>query len=386
MQRFSAIDGLRFWMAWWVIADHIFLATGARRYVSPQVADFIEHGNWAVQLFMIISGFVITHVILSRKDTYQTYIIQRFFRLYPLYVVAMIAAISVRDWDASVWADSSYIADPLRAINRIASENTYPMLHAILHVTMFHGVVPDDRLAYASSAFLPPAWSLSVEWQFYLVAPLLLRVLIKPSPLGWFLAALGIATSLVTTFGSYAWWQYLSFLPQALPYFIIGVVSQLAIRRQLSISVIIILLVALFIGGFSTNIYHSSGFLLVLTIWIFYLVLSLYENNSHFRWHRSVIVVSKLVATHRLYIYLGKISYSSYLIRVPILTLFLGFGRAVTGSSDDIATLSLAIASIPTIIAASALFYHFVEVPGIRLGRAIYRQRNGYEERRPLHV
>ncbi len=206
-------------MAWWVIADHIFLATGARRYVSPQVADFIEHGNWAVQLFMIISGFVITHVILSRKDTYQTYIIQRFFRLYPLYVVAMIAAISVRGWDAAVWADPSYIADPLRAINRIASENAYPMLHAVLHVTMFHGVVPDDRLAYASSAFLPPAWSLSVEWQFYLVAPLLLRVLIKPSPLGWLLAALGIAASVVTTFGSYAWWQYLSFLPQALPYF-----------------------------------------------------------------------------------------------------------------------------------------------------------------------
>ncbi len=153
MQRFSAIDGLRFRMAWWVIADHIFLATGARRYVSPQVADFIEHGNWAVQLFMIISGFVITHVILSRKDTYQTYIIQRFFRLYPLYVVAMIAAISVRDWDASVWADSSYIADPLRAINRIASENTYPMLHAILHVTMFHGVVPDDRLALREQCF-----------------------------------------------------------------------------------------------------------------------------------------------------------------------------------------------------------------------------------------
>ena len=76
-------------MAWWVIADHIFLATGARRYVLPQVADFIEHGNWAVQLFMIISGFVITHVILTRKETYQTYIIQRFFRLYPLYVVAI---------------------------------------------------------------------------------------------------------------------------------------------------------------------------------------------------------------------------------------------------------------------------------------------------------
>ena len=178
----------------------------------------------------------------------------------------------------------------------------------------------------------------------------------------------------------------MSFLPQALPYFLIGVVSQLAIRRQLSTSLVVILLIALFIGGFSTNIYHSSGFLLVLAIWIFYLVLSLYENNSHFRWHRSVIAISKLVATHRLYIYLGKISYSSYLIHVPILTLFLGFGRTVTGSSGDMATLSLAIASIPTIIAASALLYHFVEVPGIRLGRAIYRQRNGYEKGRALHV
>ena len=281
-------------MAWWVITDHIFLATGARRYESPQVADFIEHGNCAVQLFMIISGFVITHVILSRRETCQTYIIQRFFRLYSLYIVAMIAAISVRGWDGTVWADPSYIADPLRAINRIASENAYPMLHAILHVTMFHGVVPDDRLAYASSAFLPPAWSLSVEWQFYLAAPLLLRVLIKPSLFGWFLAALGIAAAVVTTFGSYAWWQYLSFLLQALPYFIIGVVSQLAIRRQLSASIGVIFMISLLIGGFSTNRYHSSGFLLVLTVWTIYLVLSLYENNSYFRWYRSVTLLSKL--------------------------------------------------------------------------------------------
>jgi peptidoglycan/LPS O-acetylase OafA/YrhL len=37
---------------------------------------------------------------------------------------------------------------------------------------MLHGAVPDVLVRNAPSAFLIPAWSVSLEWQFYLVAPL----------------------------------------------------------------------------------------------------------------------------------------------------------------------------------------------------------------------
>lgn len=41
-----------------------------------------------------------------------------------------------------------------------------------LHLLMLHGVVPEVLVARAPGAFLAPAWSVSLEWQFYLVAPL----------------------------------------------------------------------------------------------------------------------------------------------------------------------------------------------------------------------
>jgi len=50
----------------------------------------------------------------------------------------------------------------------------------LAHLTMLHGAVPDQILPGSSITYLPPAWSISVEWQFYLVAPFLFAFLKRP--------------------------------------------------------------------------------------------------------------------------------------------------------------------------------------------------------------
>lgn len=44
---------------------------------------------------------------------------------------------------------------------------------------MFHGAVPEVLVKDAPGAFLEPAWSISLEWQFYLVAPLLTNPIVR---------------------------------------------------------------------------------------------------------------------------------------------------------------------------------------------------------------
>src|SRR4029077_6721724 len=73
-------------------------------------------------------------------------------------------------------------------------------------------------------------------------------------------------------------------------------------------------------------------------------------------------------------LFLGKISYSTYLIHYPILWL----GKALVAcvalhASPFAVALALFALTTPTTLCASALLYHFVEKPGIDLGRRLFK-------------
>jgi peptidoglycan/LPS O-acetylase OafA/YrhL len=111
-----------------------------------------------VDVFLILSGFVITGTLLSKRDGYWQFIFRRFLRIYPVYAVCVVAALAA-------------------ALAGLMPERfTRPTLpaHLLLHAAMLQGTIPDWVLPGSSGAILNPAWSISLEWQFYLVAPLLL--------------------------------------------------------------------------------------------------------------------------------------------------------------------------------------------------------------------
>jgi peptidoglycan/LPS O-acetylase OafA/YrhL len=163
MKHIREFDGLRGLLALWVFATHV-IELGP----YPSAATMI-HANLAVDIFIILSGFVIFH-LLSTGEDYRTFITRRWFRLFPVFAVCFLAALVLFAWLG---------VNDETAFGMAHTKNLMPYL--ITHATMLHGAVPDSLLPQTARAILVPAWSISVEWQFYLVAPLLFAFAVRPN-------------------------------------------------------------------------------------------------------------------------------------------------------------------------------------------------------------
>ena len=47
-------------------------------------------GKAAVEGFIVLSGYVITQLILTKRESYRTFITRRFMRLFPVFFVCLL--------------------------------------------------------------------------------------------------------------------------------------------------------------------------------------------------------------------------------------------------------------------------------------------------------
>lgn len=130
-------------------------------HLGGQVAG-LNPGVVAVVMFYMISGYVMSALIstyYALPQRWPAFVLDRLLRLMPQYIFYLILSLII--W----WTlrPSSYFlsAEP-DAAALLANLAVVP-----LNFYMFSGV---DRFT-----LIPPAWSLGLEWQFYLLAPILIR-------------------------------------------------------------------------------------------------------------------------------------------------------------------------------------------------------------------
>ena len=181
MRRFHAIEGLRAWLAWTVVLSHISQTLGMPLQ-GGQWWRVEEAGTTAVLVFIAISGFVITGLVTAKRETWLRYIIRRAFRIFPAYWIAFALALIGLPLAIAALRHQPWSCEPGFGYDAILSDWSRAMhdhfaAQLFLHLTLLQGLVPDSVWPATGTAVLGPSWSLTLEWQFYLIAPALIWLL-----------------------------------------------------------------------------------------------------------------------------------------------------------------------------------------------------------------
>ncbi len=127
--------------------------------------DYLQIGWVGVSLFFVLSGFLITGILLdmkkslSSKEYFIKFYGRRFLRIFPLYYFYLVLMTLVTTWLISVPFRPKYM--------QIFLDQVW---YAIVYVYDFFFATSSIRYSY----FLDHFWSLSVEERFYIFWPLLI--------------------------------------------------------------------------------------------------------------------------------------------------------------------------------------------------------------------
>jgi len=151
------IDGLRFVAVVSVILYHInqFVAVkGGVHARSTGWGEFIDRGNLGVQLFFVISGFIIALPFAKAAEHHRTfrlrsYYMRRLRRLEPPYLINLVLMFIALTW-----------------IRGESARELLPHLGA-------SAIYMHNQIYGGMSTINFVAWSLEIEFQFYMIAPFL---------------------------------------------------------------------------------------------------------------------------------------------------------------------------------------------------------------------
>ncbi|MBC7768300.1 MAG: acyltransferase [Phycisphaerales bacterium] len=377
VQRIWAIEGLRAWLAWAVVLAHVIQLAGLDRTVQGLwVTQFLA--TEAVNIFIIISGFVITSVVIQRQESWRRYIVRRIFRIFPVYLLllpigALTMMLIVPTLDHMSWASDPRFRYDDTARSTLESVSAAPLAHWIPHIFLFQGAIPDSALPFSQTSFLGPAWSLSLEWQFYLIAPALIWMLRKrfSSIVAVSAIALLAVLSRLDVFGHF---NLPSFFPAIGYLFLVGIASRLVfedLRRTR------VYAVAVAIGCLASAALIQPIF--AIALWLAFLCLLMISDHAQGRIERMAVQIWRAAFCSKPSIALGARSYAVYLVHWPVVQAAAFFLLPLGAFSQWEAFALVGAATFVSTLLLSEVLHVFVERPMIRLGATLAARAPGRE-------
>src|SRR5580704_18312202 len=92
MNRNYTLDVIRGFLSCVVFAVHVVWFSGYRGSTQEAI------GSYAVDGFIILSGFVITQLLVIKKEAYGVFIFRRFMRLFPAFAVCIVLVLLIRPY------------------------------------------------------------------------------------------------------------------------------------------------------------------------------------------------------------------------------------------------------------------------------------------------
>lgn len=159
----ASLDGLRGWAITAVIAYHVVRVAGPATAVDRALTTLASMGWMGVDLFFVLSGYLITRVLLAHRESsryFSAFYIRRALRIVPVYYVTLAVLFCV------VPAVAPSLSPKYETF--LAHQEWY-----WAYVANWFIVIHKLKSTPLSTTHL---WSLSVEEQFYLAWPLIVWV------------------------------------------------------------------------------------------------------------------------------------------------------------------------------------------------------------------
>lgn len=164
---FPNLSGLRFIAAFAIIIHHLEQMKSNLSYNNYWHIAFIKNLGLGVTFFFVLSGFLITYLLLSEKQktnniSIKDFYIRRILRIWPLYYFIVILAYFVLN-------KIYFFKLPETAI--LNSSSVF-----FKTLTLYIFFLPNVVLfSYAPIPYASQTWSIGVEEQFYFIWPILMK-------------------------------------------------------------------------------------------------------------------------------------------------------------------------------------------------------------------
>lgn len=358
---FNNLDALRFFAAFAVILFHfskdILGRTDPEQLSAIQKMFFVvaDKGDLGVNFFFVLSGFLITFLILHEQKHRGTFnlkyfLIRRTLRIWPLYFIIVLIGFVI----------FPYVID--------GYQTTHDPLMYILFLANFdeinHGL--NDGVN-----FLTSPWSVAVEEQFYLFWGVLMLLLFQLKKVSW--PTLLIILYLVSFIFRWQHWDD----ERLLYYHTLAVFQDIITGAFIGWSLFNksawletiktlpkFMVTVLYLLGFGLCIFKNKLFI---DEWI---VLERFVLSSFF----AFIILDQIRGDHslvklgriELFNFLGKISYGLYLYHLVVMYLLVD-GMIPTNEVDLMNAVLYGITAVTVTILVAGLSYYLIEKPLLKL-------------------
>jgi peptidoglycan/LPS O-acetylase OafA/YrhL len=350
-RRLPALDGLRGAMTIAVVLSHYFGEL-------PHGIPAFTFGWIAVDMFFVLSGYLVGTLILDKMDRSNfltVFFIRRACRTLPAYAVSVIM---------------------LFALARYLGDRPWIEVDAAFTLWSYLSFTQNFVMAARESGgphWLAPTWTLALEEHFYLVAPVLFFFISRHRLLAVLLiVAAGAVAFRVATQRFGADLATVVLLPARADVLIAGLFLATLMRttkvdwgkHELCVRVIPLATMAIVIVlQVADDALDTSSFVIlsptVVAIGCASFILALLQGAPEARRFES-----------RGLRFLGRISYSTYLIHIPVLGLIHG---VALGEKPDLALwsqMALSVAALPIVVFGGWLLTKVVEEPITAYGRS----------------
>lgn len=375
--KIDNLTGLRALAALWVCLYHSYLyfyfnltqPMEIQQFMDPRLPAIIRFGYLGVDVFFVLSGFVIAYNYWDGFAKYglegfRKYIAYRVARIYPAFIfVFLITSLlsiyhitfSQRDWQGFFLS--------------------LPLILTLLHT------LPHDSLTSLLNTFWSvnaPIWTISCEWMVYIFFPFLV-VFFKDLKVWVF-----ILISIVILIWLQVWVEVRppSFGNITLPsfaFFIYGLPAMLRVIAEFLLGCAVCLY-------WRKNIRHHELIDGVICLLALIAMIVIFELNLFvtlviplialivFGMAQSPPLITRLLA-NKIMIYLGDVSYSFYLVHFVFLGLFIKFLKYLNAGPYLAGQVGIRFALLGVYVlltlSISMVIYHLIEVPGRRYIRRL---------------